>query len=1011
MSNETGPTVPLVFHVYQDGQLVRTETLNRDVVKIGSHAGSHLRIENDDGVSRIHAVIDATKGADQVELIDLDSTNGTIVNGKRINKCILQTGHEVLIGNTKLVVEIGQEGAAFEEDAPTQVATAKERAGGLAVPPPPPGAMPPPPPPPPMPPTPSGVPQLPSDEDFEVPTARKVSQQEESYDDFGGPVPEISEPAPSADGEIAFVPSDALKAELAAMNDESLAKGAEEIKSSRGVGRKLMLGLVLIVVAAGVVYLYYQQRAATAEVRALADLALDPTKQMEDETRAEALRKVLATEAVYPALRSRAAEALGKSGESENVPVLIAAITDNEEVSQAAALAIGKMNDEGHVPEDKVTEAREKVYTQLQDSSGIAKARFAFALALLHDPRCIDPLIEGFVNEEEARQMAGLDARLISQFANTQKLVDLTGNPDAAVRRLAAQALGLKQSEQGPDALIRLLSDPDKTVIQVAAGSLAKISPTRAGPELIQLLKRQPDMQGELVAALRDSVGAPGIQPIYEGTDDWELKLRLIQLVRAPPAPNREVTSDFPRGIGDPRGADMCNHFYQNYPGPQAAREMGLWCLEELGDPRAAEGLFKVAQEAFSPERDAVIDDSIKSIGYLKLPNAEATLVDMLKKGKGRPATILVALGRIGGPELGSKIEPYTHCPEADVLAGGACDRETALKVLGRLRWPNALKLFLETAERRPDDKVATRIESRDPYEEFRLRDRLAAIAGIAFLRDSGAAELMMKTLEDTTDDPEVRFDAARALAYAADDATVATILTKVRDANLDMETRKYFLTALWHHPNREVANDLINMMADANTPQPLLLAAGFAIGEAGADAVDQTRLRSLLSTTDTDHLVPACVAVLMAGDDEAIQELLNVFQRDPSIEVQVRDRYAGDDGHPVYITPALFTSGRLYQRLHNADLLWRANENAHNWAMLHIVSRLLVGTADSPDGMSPFAIRQQLANDVRNSSNPEWKRMAAVALLRMGWRGYVLMLAAEDGPGAEVARRVLIEN
>ncbi len=113
----------LTFYVYQDGQLVRTETLNRDVVKIGSHAGSHLRIENDDGVSRIHAVVDATKGPEEIELIDLDSTNGTIVNGKRINKCLLQTGHEILVGNTKIVVDIGESGAeGVDEDAPTAVA-------------------------------------------------------------------------------------------------------------------------------------------------------------------------------------------------------------------------------------------------------------------------------------------------------------------------------------------------------------------------------------------------------------------------------------------------------------------------------------------------------------------------------------------------------------------------------------------------------------------------------------------------------------------------------------------------------------------------------------------------------------------------------------------------------------------------------------------------------------------------------------------------------------------------
>jgi hypothetical protein len=146
-----------------------------------------------------------------------------------------------------------------------------------------------------------------------------------------------------------------------------------------------------------------------------------------------------------------------------------------------------------------------------------------------------------------------------------------------------------------------------------------------------------------------------------------------------------------------------------------------------------------------------------------------------------------------------------------------------------------------------------------------------------------------------------------------------------------------------------------------------------------------------------------------MAGDDESVREVIRLFEDDPSLEVQVRDRYAGPDGHAVYLTPALFESGRIYRRLHNADILWTTNENLHNWAMLQLIERLVVGTVNSPDGMSTYAIREQLANDVRSNQNPEWRRMAALALLRMGYRGYVLMLATEDGPGAEVARDALL--
>jgi HEAT repeat protein len=804
------------------------------------------------------------------------------------------------------------------------------------------------------------------------------------------------------------LPDPTFESEDAEYSDEAPPFTIEDEPRPRSWFR-LVVGLIAIVGIGVVVYLFWVQRHGIAEVRALATRAMDPTSSLTPVERAAALRKVLAAERLYPALRTQAAQTLGTMGDAEAIPVMLSVIRDTGEVSQTTAVSLGRMAEQGLLAESDIAKARNLIFPQMQASKGVPKAYFAMALALLHDERCIEPLLRGYAEFDQVRRFPGLTPRLVMEFASATRMAELAKNENATVRAFAAEALGEKGSVEGPDTLVGLLNDPDRNVVAVAARSLAKVAPTRAGPELINLMQRQPDMQSDLIVALRDTVGAPAIQLIYDGTEDWALRVRLIQYVRAPPQPGREVPASAPRGVGDPRGADMCDHLFKNHPGEQSKREMGLWCLEELGDPRAGEGLIKVAQEEYTPSRDSIIDGAIRSVGILKVPGAESVLLEMLAAKKGRPATILNALGRLGEPGLGAKIAPFTQCAEdVDVLTGSDCDRETALKALGRLRWPNALKLLEETAERRPDDKVATRIESRDVGSEYRLRDRIAAFDGLALLGDAAASELLTKTIEDVEDDPEVRYMAARALAYSLNDELAAGVLAKLRDGALDAETRAYYATALWQRPNREAVSVLIDLLVDTSTPNEALLALGYAIGEAGNQNVDQGRLRALLQSDSSDRLIPACLAAMMAGDDQTIEQMLRVLEERRGVEAEVSDRYAGPDGHPVFLTPALFESGRIYERLHNADLIARENRARHGWAWQQLMDRMVNGTPSSPNGMSAFEIRERLAADVRSNPNSESRRMAAMALLGMGYRGYVLMLAAEEGQGAEVARRVL---
>jgi pSer/pThr/pTyr-binding forkhead associated (FHA) protein len=55
-------------------------------------------------VSRLHCRISA--GATELEVVDLDSTNGTFVNGERTPRALLKSGDRLGVGRVELTVDL-----------------------------------------------------------------------------------------------------------------------------------------------------------------------------------------------------------------------------------------------------------------------------------------------------------------------------------------------------------------------------------------------------------------------------------------------------------------------------------------------------------------------------------------------------------------------------------------------------------------------------------------------------------------------------------------------------------------------------------------------------------------------------------------------------------------------------------------------------------------------------------------------------------------------------------------
>jgi Zn-finger nucleic acid-binding protein len=100
-----GQTVELRVAIHTGDTPAQQLVFTQQLVKIGRIATSDIRLV-DARVNRMHAIIDAT-APDSVWIIDLGSSHGTFVDGKRINKARLNTGDRITLGGSAILISIG----------------------------------------------------------------------------------------------------------------------------------------------------------------------------------------------------------------------------------------------------------------------------------------------------------------------------------------------------------------------------------------------------------------------------------------------------------------------------------------------------------------------------------------------------------------------------------------------------------------------------------------------------------------------------------------------------------------------------------------------------------------------------------------------------------------------------------------------------------------------------------------------------------------------------------------
>lgn len=122
LGGEEGGTVPSLASaalvIYAPDRPPFRTLIARGAITIGRSpkAGNDIVIESDGQISKRHARVELDADG-QFTLYDLDSTNGTKVNGRRIDNRTLHDGDEIILGATRIMFQQSKEEAAVFPEA------------------------------------------------------------------------------------------------------------------------------------------------------------------------------------------------------------------------------------------------------------------------------------------------------------------------------------------------------------------------------------------------------------------------------------------------------------------------------------------------------------------------------------------------------------------------------------------------------------------------------------------------------------------------------------------------------------------------------------------------------------------------------------------------------------------------------------------------------------------------------------------------------------------------------
>jgi HEAT repeat protein len=748
--------------------------------------------------------------------------------------------------------------------------------------------------------------------------------------------------------------------------------------------------------------------------------------------------KTWAGRADVPALQQTAFGELAWAKDPDGMNLIIKGLSsDDHSVRATAATALLEYTSTPGLA-DSAKAPLEKALTEADSSD---KPQIAWALATLKDGAVFDQVLAeykvGHLSKvQNLAENPVFDPEIMAGMVTLDKLATLVGDDSESVRQLVATDLSRPGDAKWTAQLTTLVQDKDLEVAREAAVGLGKIANEASIAPLLNTLDRaDKDSRQRFLEALRDGVGARGLilalRSVSHATTDRE-KFQTKQIF------------DMLHDLADPRGGDLLAAYINSNPKPHWKTEAATR-LAEIGDVRAAPTLgwrlkqdpTKLYDKAEDPEYGRDDNERVVSARMLAdlavlYPDKRAEILQGAEDGAMFWATDLPQphanamrfLAASGSqrvvPLLRKWANPNLPLPKpgASDLKGfdGWATSQSALRYLGWTQDQASWGLLTSQLNRKPPKL--------DASEQALMQGGLAVLGmtlralgvgasdGFAQWGDAKAYPILVKYIEDVTNNEGSRLEACFALSWTATDDEMKEIVTKVHTFDkTDPATsmiRRCYLETLLHRPVPAATSGLVDIIGKQDVDVEVRHQAARAIAFGGITPDMQTQLLAKLK--DPNAASDAALALIIGADpDTAMRALASYNDAGPEAMEELKTIYNQSFG---YWSDKNYENGDVARWIKNAEALThvRVKDALQDWPK-QILERAIQGIEfdNGPHSVTRVQFRMRLMADAMGQNDQ--KRTDAVAILKfMKEKGVLMALRNEQGALGEMARQAFFE-
>ena len=443
---------------------------------------------------------------------------------------------------------------------------------------------------------------------------------------------------------------------------------------------------------------------------------------------AQALKRFLSDK--EPLIRLRCAEALGRIGDPNGVPLLVKLVRDKDpRVAETAVYALGLIGDESvldplasclveqPVPiKARALEALGRtdkkragsiIVPYLRNFTGSIRAQAALALAISGDSASAGEC-EILIYDPDPHVIA-CAAYAIGKLGfkqGAELLVPLLTNKSAEVRVRAAEALGRLKDDKSASAIAPLTKDADRWVAIKAAEALSRIASGKGRRALEELLASNDDylktiaLQG--LAAIGDGGSFDAIRPLLDAPSPMVRRAAL--------------------GAAAASGRDRSREFLLKAARSQTIPERST-ALELLGTLSNAEDLPLLAQTLFLKGELLLREGAATGLGNWKRPDDLTRRANMLAGESGVKSPLEILIGAVDGPD-----------PVVASIAAESIGKVGPIDAMSDL-----IRIFPKHASREDGDRKVAILQAIDERSKELTPEKIAGLRLTDFLERASA--------------------------------------------------------------------------------------------------------------------------------------------------------------------------------------------------------------------------------------------------------------------------------